>query len=149
MSNFISVIENFLDNEGLHYTTQNYDWGTDTRISFRGEAGSPIRVHIVDREDQAPYIIVWDLVHIPKDKLAAALIQTNDDNQRRYFRFAYDEDGDLNFGYEFPAGLTEESFAAVLEAMFPLFITGCHLYSEKYNRLIWGNQSSVDEIKFA
>ena len=149
MSNFISVIENFLDNEELHYTTQTRDWGTDTRIGFRGETGSTIRVHIIDREDKAPYIAVWDLVHIPDDKLAAALIHVNDDNRRRYFRFSIDEDHDLNMSYEFPEGLTEESFADVLKAMFPMFIAGCHLYFETYNRLIWGNQSSADEIKLA
>ena len=151
MSNFISVIENFLDNEDLHYTRKDYEWGSDTRIGFRGETGSTIRVHIIDRENEnkPPFLAVWDLVHIPDDKLAAAFISANEDNRKRYFRFSIDDDHDLNMTFEFPEGLTDDSFADVLQAMFPVFVSGCHVYFERYSRLIWGDQSSDKEIQFA
>ena len=138
--NFTACIDNFLDQQGLHYRTCEYDWGTDTIIGFELESGCKQHVHFICRDDQAPVLAVWDLIRVPDQKLATALIHCNTDNQRRFFRFAIDEDHDLQLRYDFPNGISEEDFSdCIAHEMFPMFLSAVKNYYEDYARLVYSN----------
>lgn len=140
MKNFTACVENFLDQKELHYRTLEFDWGTDTIIGFELESGCKQHVHFICRDDQAPVLAVWDLIHIPDQKLATALIHCNKDNQRRFFRFAIDEDRDLQLRYDFPNGISEESFSnSISSEMFPMFLSAVKNYYEDYAQLVYSD----------
>ncbi len=148
MKNFTTCIETYLDQKELHYSTRNYDWGTDTIIGFQLESGCKQHIHIICRDDQAPVLAVWDLIHIPDNKLAAALIHSNKDNQRRFFRFAIDEDQDLQLRYDFPNGIREDDFSSSISSeMFPMFLSAVKNYYEDYARLVYSD--SHEELSLA
>ncbi len=142
MKNFTTCVENYLDRQGLHYQTHEFDWGSDVVIGFKMDSGCKQHVHFVCRNDQAPVLSVWDLIHIPDHKLASALIKSNTDNQRRFFRFSIDEDHDLQMRYDFPNGISEENFSHCLsDDMFPMFLTAVKSYYEEYARLVYSDDA--------
>ena len=145
MSNYTTIIENFLDSEELHYNTKTYDWGSDTCVGFSRKGSESVTVHLVNREGRILSLDVVDLVHIPDSKMAEAIIYTNMKNRDPFLRFSIDRDNDVNMTYDFPLGLTEESFADVLKAMFPMFIMAVHKYHKDYNKMLWGNPTAAED----
>lgn len=149
MKNFTALIEDYLSGEGIPFVTKELNRGTDTLIGVRTRDGESLLVHIINPESDPPYLSVWELIHVPDDKMAAALIASNEDNDRKFFRLCVDDDQDLNLNYSFPAGLSNESFPPVLKAMFRRFLAAVEVYRARYVRIIRGDQSSDNEIRLA
>ncbi len=139
MKKFTTCIQNYLDNEGLHYTTHEMKRGDAIQVGFSQEDGSSFDVVIINHEDQAPTFVVFDLIRVPANRLGAVLIQANEDNSRRFFRFCINDNHDLQIRYDMPNGMTPETLLPCLEEMFPLFMSAVYNYYADYARLIYGN----------
>ncbi len=142
MKEFTTCIQKYLDNEELRYTTHELQHGDAIQVGFTQEDGSSFDVMIINHEDQAPTLIVFDLIRVPANKLGAVLIQANDDNSRRFFRFNINNNQDLQIRYDMPNGLTPETLMPCMEEMFPLFISAVYSYYANYARLIYSNSDS-------
>jgi hypothetical protein len=142
MKEFTTCIQKYLDNEELRYTTHELQHGDAILVGFSREDGSTVDVMIINHEDQAPTLVVFDLIRVPANKLGAVLIQANDDNSRRFFRFNINDNQDLQIRYDMPNGLTPETLMPCMEEMFPLFMSAVYSYYANYARLIYSNSDS-------